>query len=120
MRELLLINILCTWEFSGSPLSWAWCSHSGGPGPTPDMEIKNPQAIQHSQRKKKTKEKNTDKENPRLITNQTEINKNNTKKENRPNPTQMIKKKKETRKQTKNKKPPTNKLKNEASQYILN
>ena len=34
----MLINILCTWEFSGSPLSWAWRSHSGGPGPTPDME----------------------------------------------------------------------------------
>ena len=99
MGELMLINILCTWEFSGSPLSWTWwCSHSGGPGPTPDLGIKNPQAVQHSQRKKKMKEKNTDKENPRLITKQTETNKNNTKKENKQTkPNRNYEKKKQNR-----------------------
>ena len=111
MGELMLINILCAWEFSGSPLSWTWCSHSGGPGPTPDLGIKNPQAVQHSQRKKKMKEKNTDKENPRLITKQTETSKNNTKKENKqtkPNRNDGKKKKKQkqgNRKKTKTKSP---------------
>lgn len=111
----MLINISCTWEFSGSPLSWTWCSHSGGPGPTSDLGIKNPQAVQHSQRKKKIKEKNTDEENPRMITKQTETNKNNTKKENKqtkPNRTDEKKKKRKKQETDKkqNKKPPTNKI----------
>lgn len=106
----MLINISRTWEFSGSPLSWPWCSHSGGPGPTSDLGIKNPQAVQHSQRKKKIKEKNTDEENPRMVTKQTETNKNNAKTENKqtkPNRTDEKKKKTETgnRQKTKQKAP---------------
>ena len=75
LGEHILINIHCTQEFSGSPVSWTWCSHPKDPGPTLGQGIKSPEAMQHGQRKKKKKGKEN-KQNLRQL-GETKTNSNN-------------------------------------------